>query len=99
MAGSGGSNVPAGAVFDTAFHCTLPDVAAQYAIAYGLSNRPFAAMASTAYPIATSLVHLIRAGVRSSRVSADIVLSALKTTWLGQPSVFRSSNGHEVTFD
>ena len=32
-------NVPAGAVFDTAFHRTLPDVAAQYAIPRELAER------------------------------------------------------------
>src|SRR5438477_8092685 len=31
--------VPAGAVFDTAFHATLPDVAARYAIPYELSEK------------------------------------------------------------
>ena len=32
-------DVPAGAVFDTAFHATLPDVAARYAIPYELAER------------------------------------------------------------
>jgi acetate kinase len=32
-------NAPAGAVFDTAFHATIPDVAARYAIPYDLAEK------------------------------------------------------------
>jgi acetate kinase len=32
-------HVPGGAVFDTAFHATMPDVAARYAIPFGLAER------------------------------------------------------------